>query len=89
MSAYFIFSAEQRSKLKDENPSLSFTDISKELGRRWGDLNPTDKQKYLVRADQERVKYEMDMNSYRQSLNTQGQYYPQQTSLSIKVVQHG
>jgi len=89
MSAYLIFSAEQRSKVKDENPSLTFIEIAKELGRRWGDLTPTDKQKYQVRADQERVKYEEDMNSYRQSSNTHGQYHPQQTSLGIKVVQHG
>jgi len=89
MSAYFIFSAEQRSKVKDENPSLSFTEIAKELGRRWGDLNPSEKQKYQARADQERVKYENNMNSYRQITNTQGQYQPKQTSLSNKVVHHG
>merc|ERR1712179_225585 len=89
MSAYFIFSAEQRSKVKDENPSLSFTEIARELGRRWGDLIPSEKQKYQARADQERVKYENDMNSYRQITNTQGQYQPKQTSLSNKVVHHG
>ena len=77
MSAYFIFSAEQRLNVKVENPSFSFTEIAKELGRRWGYMNPTDKQKYQIRAEEERVKYEQDMISYRQALYMEEQCKPQ------------
>ena len=34
LSAYFLFSQEERLKVKAENPDYSITEVAKELGRR-------------------------------------------------------
>ena len=66
LSAYFIFSTEERLRVKDENPSYSICEVAKELGRRWAEMDPSIKQRYQARAEEERQKYDVDMASYRQ-----------------------
>jgi len=66
LSAYFIFSTEERLKVKEGNPNYSICDVAKELGRRWADMDPALKQQYQARAEEERQKYDVDMASYRQ-----------------------
>jgi len=73
LSAYFIFSTEERLKVKDENPNFSICEVAKELGRRWADMDPAVKQRYQARAEEERQKYDVDMASYRQGNFVQGQ----------------
>jgi len=71
LSAYFIFSTEERLKVKDENPNFSICEVAKELGRRWADMDPSVKQRYQARAEEERQKYDVDMASYRQGTFSQ------------------
>jgi len=65
LSAYFLFSAEERLKIKDDNPNISICDVAKELGRRWAELNPATKQKFQALAEEGRQKYDVDMAAYR------------------------
>ena len=46
LSAYFLFSQEERLKVKAEFPGYSITEMAKELGRRWATLDPAVKQSY-------------------------------------------
>lgn len=66
LSAYFIFSTEERLKVKEENPGFSICEVAKELGRRWAEMDPAVKQRYQARAEEERQKYDNDMANYRQ-----------------------
>jgi len=66
LSAYFIFSSEERLKVKAENPSFSICEVAKELGRRWADMAPEVKQRYQQMAEEGRQKYDQDMAAYRQ-----------------------
>merc|ERR1711963_279160 len=66
LSAYFIFSTEERLKVKEENPTYSICEVAKELGRRWAEMDPAVKQRYQARAEEERQKYDNDMANYRQ-----------------------
>merc|ERR1719251_525483 len=66
LSAYFIFSTEERLKVKEENPQFSICEVAKELGRRWAEMDPQVKQRYQQRAEEERQKYDNDMANYRQ-----------------------
>merc|ERR1719419_462645 len=66
LSAYFIFSTEERLKVKEENPGFSICEVAKELGRRWAEMDPGVKQRYQARAEEERQKYDNDMANYRQ-----------------------
>lgn len=66
LSAYFIFSSEERLKVKNENPSYSICEVAKELGRRWADMAPDVKQRYQQMAEEGRQKYDQQMAAYRQ-----------------------
>lgn len=66
LSAYFIFSTEERLKVKEGNPNFSICDVAKELGKRWAEMDPALKQRYQTRAEEERQKYDAEMASYRQ-----------------------
>lgn len=66
LSAYFIFSSEERLKVKGENPSYSICEVAKELGRRWADMTPEMKQRYQQMAEEGRQKYDQNMALYRQ-----------------------
>lgn len=71
LSAYFLFSQEERNKVKGEHPNFSICEIAKELGRRWADMTPEMKQHYQQKAESARQKYDQDMAAYRQ-----GNYVP-------------
>merc|ERR1712079_195893 len=66
LSAYFIFSSEERLKVKAENPSFSICEVAKELGRRWADMAPEVKQRFQQMAEEGRQKYDQEMAAYRQ-----------------------
>lgn len=61
ITGFMAFSNATRSKVKAENPSLSVTDIAKELGARWKALTTEDKEPFeqIARDDKERYKEEM------------------------------
>ena len=64
-SSYFLFSQEERLKVKAENPSFSIGECAKELGQRWAVLSPEEKQRFQQLADQARKKYDQEMAVYR------------------------
>merc|ERR1711994_55636 len=66
LSAYFLFSQEERLKVKNEHPSYSICEVAKELGKRWADMAPEVKQRYQQMAEEGRQKYDQDMAVYRQ-----------------------
>jgi len=61
LSAYFLFSQEERLKVKAENPDYSITEVAKELGRRWAVLDAPTKQSYEQRYQDSRREYEQAM----------------------------
>jgi len=66
LSAYFIFSTEERLKVKAENQNYSICEVAKELGRRWAEMDPSLKQRFQARAEEGRQKYDVEMAAYRQ-----------------------
>jgi hypothetical protein len=67
LSTYFLFSQEERLKVKAEHPSYSICEIAKELGRRWAVMSPEVKQRFQQMAEQARQKYDQEMAAYRQA----------------------
>merc|ERR1711894_460982 len=49
LSAYFLFSQDERLKVKAEFPDFSITEVAKELGRRWASIDPAVKVQYEQR----------------------------------------
>ena len=66
LSAYFLFSQEERLKVKAKHPYYSICEIAKELGRRWANMNPEVKQHYQRKAEEGQLKYDQEMAVYRQ-----------------------
>lgn len=46
LTAFFMFSADERANVKAENPTFKIGDIAKALGERWATLDPERKAKY-------------------------------------------
>lgn len=57
-SAFFIFCADFRPKVKGETPGLSIGDVAKKLGEMWNGTSPEDKQPYEKKAAKLKEKYE-------------------------------
>lgn len=62
-SAFFFFCDAFRSKIRNEHPDWKVSDIAKELGRRWEEC--TDKEKYERHAQNDKLRYEQDMQNYK------------------------
>lgn len=67
LTAFFIYSTEERPRVKEDHPTMSVTDVAKELGRRWSELDSESKQRFHARADELRQKFDLEMAAYKQS----------------------
>ena len=75
LTSYFLFTAEERPKIKAEDPSLSFGEIAKLIGQRWKEVDPEDKKRYEKIAEEGKKKYDIDMAAYKE-----GNYNPVQNN---------
>ncbi|KAF7647610.1 hypothetical protein LDENG_00169790 [Lucifuga dentata] len=64
-SAFFIFCADFRPKLKIESPGLSIGDVAKKMGEMWNSTTAEDKQPYEKKAAKLKEKYDKDVAIYR------------------------
>jgi len=64
-SAFFVFCADHRPRIKGENPGIGIGDIAKELGKLWGKQGPKDKAPYEAKAAKLKEKYDKDIAAYR------------------------
>ena len=67
LSAFFLFSQDERPEIKKKNPSLSVGDISKEIGLRWKKTSDDVKKRYEQKAAVEKQKYEARLAEYKKS----------------------
>ena len=64
-SSYMFFQEDIRPKLKAKFPNDSLGQLSKRLGKLWGDLKDKDKKKYNKLAEKDKLRYEKDLNTYK------------------------
>jgi len=64
-SAFFIFCADFRPKVKSDNPGLSIGDTAKKLGEMWNSSSAEEKQPYEKKAAKLKEKYDKDIIAYR------------------------
>ena len=64
-SSYMFFQEDIRPKLKAKFPNDSLGQLSKRLGKLWGDLKEKDKKKYNKLAEKDKIRYEKELISYK------------------------
>lgn len=65
LSTFFLFSQDERPKIKKDNPSLSVADIAKVIGERWRSIGDDKKRQYEERARQEKERYDREITEYK------------------------
>jgi len=65
LSAYFLFCAEERARVKAADPSLTLGDVAKELGKRWAAVDQTTKSKFEKLAAKDKERYEREKAAYK------------------------
>ncbi|XP_011860722.1 PREDICTED: high mobility group protein 20A isoform X1 [Vollenhovia emeryi] len=67
LSGYFLFLNDRREKVRNQNPSLTFTEITKLLAAEWSKLPIDQKQHFLDAAEQDKERYNREFSDYKQT----------------------
>ena len=67
LSAFFIFSQEERPKVKLQNASLSVADVAKVIGEKWRSAPEDTKRRFEKAAKEAKERYELEMQAYKQT----------------------
>lgn len=59
-----MFCKERRAGVAGENPTFSVAQIGKLLGEEWRAMSEKEKDKFRSLADQDKVRYEKEMEDY-------------------------
>jgi hypothetical protein len=63
-SSYLIFCEERREHIKKNNPSISSTQLIRELGSAWKTVSAADKTRYEALAVKDKSRFEAEMRTY-------------------------
>jgi len=64
LSAYFIYTNEQREQIRKDNPELKITEVSKRIGDMWKALSDDEKKPYNVKANEAKTQYEKAVKDF-------------------------
>ncbi|GES58528.1 non-histone chromosomal protein 6 [Aspergillus terreus] len=64
LSAYMFFANENRDKVREENPGITFGQVGKMLGEKWKALSEDDRRPYEEKAAADKKRYEDEKASY-------------------------
>ncbi|XP_014597748.1 PREDICTED: high mobility group protein 20A [Polistes canadensis] len=67
LTGYFRFLNDRREKVRGDNPTLSFAEITKLLASEWSTLPADQKQQYLDAAEQDKERYNREFSDYKQT----------------------
>lgn len=68
-SAYMFFVKENRAKVKEENPDLSFGELGKLMGEKYRNLTEEEKKPYLEAAEQDKERSKRETEAYNNAKN--------------------
>ena len=70
MSAFMMFSNEQRNKIKADNPEATFGEIGRKVGEAWKALNDKQKAVYTKKAEEDKKRYDSEFQTYTEGQTT-------------------
>lgn len=65
MSAFLKYSQKRRTRVKQENPDMSNTDVSRLLGEMWRNATLAERMPYVEEEERERAQYKEDIAAWR------------------------
>jgi len=72
LSAYILFSQDQRNQLKESQPDLKFGEVAKVLAAKWKKVSDDERKKYEARALKDKQRYEKEIAAYKASKGDSG-----------------
>lgn len=69
LSPFFLYCAKERAEVQKELSSCNGAEVTKELGKRWADLEPEAKKEFELASMMDKERYEEDLKSYKPSEN--------------------
>jgi HMG (high mobility group) box len=66
MSAFLKFSQKRRSVVKERNPDMSNTDVSRLLGEMWRNASAAERAPYVEQEERERAAYKAEIQKWRE-----------------------
>jgi hypothetical protein len=63
--AYVFFTNDMRPKILSEYPGIKFVELGKVLGERWRALTPEEKKRFEDQAQEDKVRFQMEMQQYQ------------------------
>lgn len=67
LNAYNWYIKENREKIRAQNPTWNFTEITKKLAQDWKSLTAAQKQQYTDSAEVDKERYARELSAYKQS----------------------
>ncbi|KAL4868883.1 hypothetical protein BDV12DRAFT_168818 [Aspergillus spectabilis] len=64
LSAYMFFANDNRDKVREENPGITFGQVGKMLGEKWKALSDKDRKPYEEKAATDKKRYEDEKAAY-------------------------
>jgi len=65
LCGFMYFSAEERGKVRQENPNFAVGQIGKELGRRWAEADPEVRAKFNAMATEDKARFSKEKHEYQ------------------------
>ena len=65
MSAFLYFSQGRRKQIKDENPEMKNTEVSRLLGEMWRNASEDERRPHIEKEKEERGKYKIAIADWR------------------------
>ncbi|KAL4795557.1 Non-histone chromosomal protein 6 [Aspergillus venezuelensis] len=65
LSAYMFFANDNREKVREENPGITFGQVGKMLGEKWKALSDKERKPYEDKAATDKKRYEDEKAAYQ------------------------
>jgi len=63
-NSFIFFCSEKRSEVKEENPGMKPSDITKKLGKMWREMDDEDKEEFQDKAKEDKERFNDEMGDY-------------------------
>ncbi|KAJ6242080.1 high mobility group protein dsp1 [Anaeramoeba flamelloides] len=64
LTSYLFFNKEINNQIRNKYPDMKFSEISREISKRWKRLTDKERQKYVDLSEQDGLRYEREMKEY-------------------------